>query len=714
MIRARDGLCGAAAMAAAWLAFAAPAGAREPAPRYSAQVINPELNGSLALPRSGTLLVYGSDATILRSADGLRWTHAVTPGTSDLAKIASNDTGTVLVAVGASATLLRSTDAGQNWTPARSAKVETDLRAVVHVPGSNTWIAAGTAGRILRSTDDGKSWTLVESQLTAEFQALYHDELSRVVLVGGENGLVGFSKDLGESWQLTAITMPEPVTPITAFHRFDKLLLATSALGRFLVSTNDGQSWDLMQASNQSFFTAAAFDPVHSSIVLTGHNGDVLRSTDAGQSWAGSEVAVDGRKGYLSAVRYDARTRSLLVTGQGGLLARSTDGGATWTQASRDLRGELRGLVEHDGRLVVFGTGGAIATSSDSGNHWKYAREYLDLGLREIAQAPQGPALIASSRLGELIRSTDSGASWSMIALDYPDPNTPPDLRMLLPAPSGKALLAIGPPGAILRSNADGSAWQVRHWTDIAAERAFPWALVDHRRSLVVAVEARGLMQVSSDDGESWAGHGSSEPAGNLTWWQGAVLEREGVMLVAGDGGRALRSDDGGHGWSAIDTGTRQDLFGSYADEDRGLLFLVGAGGTLLRSADLGQSWSARPTGSDQELRRMLRDPRTGALLCFGNFGTLLRSQDDGLTWKRIASGTDGVLRKGILEPGTGNLLLAGSRGTLLRSTDGGRGWERIATHTTRHFNGIAADKQGGHLVLVGDRIVRLVRQSAR
>src|SRR5919108_6624368 len=175
MIRARDGFFGAAAMAAIWVALAPCAVAREAAPRYSAQVINPDLNGSLAVPRSNTLLVHGSDATILRSADGLRWTHALTPGTADLAKIASNDTGSVLVAVGASATLLRSTDGGQDWLPARSAKVDTDLRSVVHVPGSATWIAAGTAGCILRSTDDGKSWTLVESRLTAEFQGLYHD-----------------------------------------------------------------------------------------------------------------------------------------------------------------------------------------------------------------------------------------------------------------------------------------------------------------------------------------------------------------------------------------------------------------------------------------------------------------------------------------------------------------------------------------------------------
>ncbi|MES1262993.1 MAG: hypothetical protein ABUL69_01475, partial [Peristeroidobacter soli] len=269
------------------------------APAYAPYVINPELSGGLLVNGSRVLLVWGSDGVILRSEDGARWSHAITPGSADLARAAANDRGDVLIAVGAAGTVLRSTDAGQTWQPARNATKETDLRAVVNQPGTRTWIAVGTNGRVLRSLDDGKNWSLIESNLTVAFQALFVDPKTQAILLGGDEGFVGYSKEAGESWQITALKMPEPATPVTAFHRFGKLLLATSALGRFLTSEDDGQSWDLMQSSTKAFFTGCAFDPVHNAIVMTGHSGDVLRSVDGGSSWEGGEVVLDGRKNFL-------------------------------------------------------------------------------------------------------------------------------------------------------------------------------------------------------------------------------------------------------------------------------------------------------------------------------------------------------------------------------------------------------------------------------
>ena len=161
-----------------------PAATRPSAPVYQPQVINPEINGGLLVNTSRVLLVWGSDGTILRSEDGERWSHAVTAGSADLARVSANASGSVLVAVGAQGTILRSTDAGKTWVEARNSTNDTDLHAVVNQPGSRTWIAAGSNGRILRSSDDGHTWSLVDSQLKIGFQALFVDQFSQAILIG--------------------------------------------------------------------------------------------------------------------------------------------------------------------------------------------------------------------------------------------------------------------------------------------------------------------------------------------------------------------------------------------------------------------------------------------------------------------------------------------------------------------------------------------------
>src|SRR5262249_20567504 len=131
------------------------------------------------------------------------------------------------------------------------------LTTVAYHASSATWLAAGANGTVLRSRDAAATWTTVASGSAPDFQALYVDDRTGAVLIGGEKGVVGISRDAGVSWQLTFIAMPEPATPIAGFERFDGGLIARSALGRFLVSHDDGASWDLMQASTNAFFTAA-------------------------------------------------------------------------------------------------------------------------------------------------------------------------------------------------------------------------------------------------------------------------------------------------------------------------------------------------------------------------------------------------------------------------------------------------------------------------
>lgn len=681
----------------------------KPPPAYSARVINPKLTGSLFESNSRTLLLWGTDGAVMYSSDATTFNWASTPTDADLVRMATDAGGKVLIAVGERGVILRSEDSGRHWTSSSVPRKDFDVRTVIHHPTSGAWIAAGTRGAILRSLDSGKTWAALDHQLQVTFEALFVEPRSGALLIGGEDGYVGRSIDAGLGWQLTRIRMPDPVSPVTAFYSLPGQLLATSAMGRFLTSADNGTTWELHDMNSNVYFTDAVFDPDHRVALMSSHVGDVFRREPGDDAWERVELSSNGRKRYLSAIRHDPRSKSLVVTGHHGMAATSTDGGKTWQQVETGFDTSMESVAQlADGRYIGFGEGGFICSGKDAGRNWRVISPSLNMNLRELVAVPKDNVLVASGELGSILRSVDSGQSWETVSITYPNMNTPPELRSLIVTANEGALVAAGAPGTIIRSADAGKTWQLVHWTPLEKEEAFPWILDNQRRQRLSVIEAHGSMYHSNHSGREWR---LSKFTTDRELWQGSVLENRGVMIAAGQRGGAARSTDDGQSWSAVDTGASENLFGSYADETSGHLFLLGADGVILRSADAGVTWNRVVSGTKRSLRRMLRDPRTGTLMAFGEHGSLLRSQDQGASWAAIDSGTDAELRKGLIEPITGHLVIVGQQGQVLRSMDAGKSWAGIASHTHRHFRSAVFNPRNGDLIAVGERIVRLSRQ---
>ncbi|HEY5758415.1 MAG TPA: YCF48-related protein, partial [Steroidobacter sp.] len=401
--------------------FAAHAEDRDAPISYSARVINPKLTGSLYEPKSRTLLIWGTDGTILYSTDLSTWNYADTPTDADLARVTSDNSGKVLIAVGERGAIIRSDDAGRRWRAVSLAESNFDLRAVIHHAPSDAWIAAGTRGTILRSTDSGKTWSPLPNELNLTLETLFVEPASGALLIGGEAGLIGRSTDAGLSWHLTRVKMQEPVTPVTAIHLLGSELIATSALGRFLISTDRGENWRLLSMGGNAYFTDAVLDPKSHTMLLASHTGDLFRRERGDDSWEKIELTIDGQKRFVSALRYDAGSQSLLAVGHHGLAARSVDGGRQWQSISTGFTTSMESLAQlGDGRFVGFGEGGYLVISADSGKRWRRVSPELSLNLREVAALPGSDTMVASGELGGILRSTDSGRTWESIDVAYP------------------------------------------------------------------------------------------------------------------------------------------------------------------------------------------------------------------------------------------------------------------------------------------------------
>ncbi len=689
------------------LADAQTAPARDAAPRYRAEVINPTLSGGLCLPHSNTVLLWGTDGSIWRSDKPLEWTRGRTDTDADLSSIAANEDGSVLIAVGQRGTILRSTDRGRRWSSISIASITHDLRSVAHHAAGDIWIATGVGTGVLRSVDAGRTWRSVHAAPRVTFGTLASDPKNDTLLIGGEDGVIGYSRDRGESWDLQRIEMPGERTPIAMFYRLDTdVIVATSAYGRVLVSDDRGASWRLRETGARGFFTAGAVAR-DATLWLATHTGELWRSTHRGTRFERVVLDLEHSSRYISAVDVDTPKGAVIIAGHGGLLARADDEATHWQSVASPSANLETMIAAADGRYIASGEGGLIMESMDSGRHWQIASPALDDTMREIVALPRTSTFVAAGTLGAVLRSVDGGATWRGVNVRYPNINTPPTLRALLVNASDNTLLAAGPPGTIMRSTDRGASWDLRHWTPFEAEEAFPWILGMADDRSLVTIEANGAFYRSRDGGTSWQRR-AFETKRQL--WHGATLRARGVSVAAGQQGVAAISRDDGASWHIVDTATSADLYGSFADELSGALFLMGEGGTLLRSADRGKTWEQLTTGVTHALRRMLRMTGSETLLAFGAGGAIIRSHD-GIAWEPVHSGTASELRKAISVPDSGETILIGEGGTAIASSDGSMR-RRLPTNTRRHFRGAAIDERGD-LVAVGERVVRVVRDDA-
>lgn len=229
-------------------------------------------------------------------------------------------------------------------------------------------------------------------------------------------------------------------------------------------------------------------------------------------------------------------------------------------------------------------------------------------------------------------------------------------------------------------------------------------------------------------------------------------------LVVVGQRGHVLTSDDGGASWLQAEVPVSSDLVAvQFPTEKRG--YAVGHDGVVLASDDGGRRWTRRfdgrqlgPQGLETPLLDVwFSDAERG--LAVGAFGLAMRTTDGGQHWESIAerldnpkglhlyavrgvggevwiAGEQGLLLrwdreadrfravelpyKGTLFGLIGHervLVVHGLRGTVLRSADRGRTWQAVPTGVAVGLVAATFDAQGrfviasqaGQLLVSGD-----------
>lgn len=276
--------------------------------------------------------------------------------------------GERLITVGDRGHILYSDDEGQQWLQAR-VPTQQLLTAVYFVDDRYGW-AVGHDALILATRDGGATWARQYDDLEHEAPLLdiWFKDRNHGYAVGAY-GMLLETFDGGNDWQ----RIDERIDNEDGFHLNaisavgDAGIFIVGEMGLMFRSVDWGQSWETIEGPYQGslFGIVAGQQPRH--LLVFGLRGHIFRSTDFAESW--DEVKVQTDSGQLE---YGLANGSLLdngdvlIVGHSGTVLRSTDAGLSFSVSNRADRASLTGVIAGaQGGLILVGQNGIHLTDAN-------------------------------------------------------------------------------------------------------------------------------------------------------------------------------------------------------------------------------------------------------------------------------------------------------------------------------------------------------------
>lgn len=280
-----------------------------------------------------------------------------------------------LVAVGERGQIMFSDDGGRKWTQAK-VPVSVTLTAVRFPSPQQGW-AVGHDSVILHSADGGTTWTKrldgheVNPLILGSTEALVAQrrEALDAAPKGGHEPLQTALEDaeylLKEAKRAVDTGPSRPFMDI--WFRDPQRGMIFGAFGLLLETDDGGENWRASVGAVQNLGGRHLYGAESSgkTLILAGESGQLHRSVDDGRHW---ERLKSPYEGSLFNVVAGASAPCVLAVGLRGNLVRSCDAGQTWAHSVTTPNATLNGgVVLDDGTMVVVGMAGVAFVSRDGG-----------------------------------------------------------------------------------------------------------------------------------------------------------------------------------------------------------------------------------------------------------------------------------------------------------------------------------------------------------
>jgi photosystem II stability/assembly factor-like uncharacterized protein len=516
------------------------------------------------------------------------------------------------------------------------------------------------------------------------------------------------SIDGGRTWfpANSGINMLEEAGTVPVFtltidpHNYNVLWVGTQLLAHIYRSTDAGQTWEAQDngiVPDGRSVRGITVDPNDANILYAGvevasiawngaplvggfdlTQGEVYKSTDAGQSWVriwtGNNLAryiwVDPRNSnrlYVSTGIFDrdaADSNAAEGIGGGVGILRSDDGGQTWTvlNEAQGLRGRyVPSLFMHPQQpdVLIAGTTYLSAehgvwVTRDGGDSWEKVLN-SDLGVDAVEIATSNPNIWYAAGESTIWRSDDAGQTWQVFRTGTPDREAGVPIDLQVDPRDPYRIFVNNYNGGNFLSEDGGATW---------ADASHGYTGLKVMSDVRVAPDDPDLVFAdafrSTDGGQTWVGT-DAHPGDSFAFYPLPDSSGYGVIATSTNA-RIFHSTDHGVTWQAGSIVNLMDEMAAGRLEGDRLATIS----LVLAPSDPSRGYVGfTVVGCDTGTAQHCATP------------AFYRSNDTGYTWEAVEAPFNSVLSIAV-HPDNPDRLFVGTVNGLYRSDDGAQSWQEV------------------------------------
>jgi photosystem II stability/assembly factor-like uncharacterized protein len=178
----------------------------------------------------------------------------------------------------------------------------------------------------------------------------------------------------------------------------------------------------------------------------------------------------------------------------------------------------------------------------------------------------------------------------------------------------------------------------------------------------------QGWIRKTANAGASWS---AMQQIPVNAYYNGIWFSSSSTGYVVGNGGRILKTTNGGTSWVQLNSGTTDDLYSIYLTSTT-VGWVGGDNGRILKTTNAGSTWTSQFSSINYEFQDLwFTDANNG--MAVGTYG-MMRTTNGGTSWTAI-SGLQINQLLSVMFPSADTGYVSAIGGTVYRTIDGGANW---------------------------------------